>query len=323
MNGKDLRIVFFGTPDFATAQLDALVSEGYNVVAVVTTPDKQAGRGLKVTFSSVKHYALSKGIPLLQPANLKNEDFIADLAYFKADLQIVVAFRMLPKIVYGMPPLGTFNLHASLLPDYRGAAPINWAIINGEKQSGLTTFLLNEKMDEGEIILQQVIDIKQEDTFGTLHDRMMQEGRSLVTKTADLIASGNYETKKQTTFMKEPKTAPKIYKNTTSINWNQTGEKIENFIKGLSPYPCAILSFFDEIEGKEYNFKVFEAKFVRLFEKKNAGILSVVSNQKISVSCLDGEVQLLDLQLSGKKRMRAEEFLRGWKSTGKSIIVKN
>ncbi|MDR0789532.1 MAG: methionyl-tRNA formyltransferase [Bacteroidales bacterium] len=314
MKGKDLRIVFFGTPEFAVNQLDALVSNGYNVVAAVTMPDKQAGRGLKVIYSAVKEYALQHNIPLLQPANLKDETFLTELAAFRADLQVVVAFRMLPKVVYAMPPLGTFNLHASLLPQYRGAAPINWAIINGETQTGLTTFLLNSKMDEGEIILQHTIDICKEDNFGTLHDRMSDEGRLLTTKTADIIADGNYQTLLQDKSNTLPTSAPKIFKETTIINWNQEGEKIVNFIRGLSPYPCAVSSFLDKKEQKEHTLKVFEATFEKKNTKKSAGIFTIEQNAKIKVSCLDGEVQILDLQLSGKKRMKAGDFLRGWKS---------
>ncbi|MDR1006376.1 MAG: methionyl-tRNA formyltransferase [Bacteroidales bacterium] len=322
MTGKNLRIVFFGTPDFATAQLDALVQGGYNVVAVVTMPDKQAGRGLKVIHSSVKQYALQNNLPLLQPADLKDENFIRQLSSLNVDLQIVVAFRMLPRIVYAMPRLGTFNLHASLLPLYRGAAPINWAIINGEKQTGLTTFLLNDRMDEGEIILQQSIAINPDDNFGSLHDRMMKEGRNLVKETVNVIAKGNFKTLLQNSQTKPQSLAPKIYKNTTIIDWNQNGEKIIDFIRGLSPSPCAISYFFDKKDEKEHLFKVFEARFFMKSDKKNTGIFSISPEKEILVSCLDGEIQLLDLQLSGKRRMKSEEFLRGWKSTNNLITIK-
>jgi methionyl-tRNA formyltransferase len=313
MIGKDIRIVFFGTPEFAVAQLDELIQENYNVVGVVTTPDKPAGRGLKIIQSAVKQYAVQHNLPVLQPDKLKSEDFLTQLAALKADLQIVIAFRMLPQVVYCMPRLGTFNLHASLLPKYRGAAPINWAIINGETQTGLTTFLLNDKIDEGEIILQQPISIEKEDTAETLHDKMMNQGRKLVTKTINLLVSGKTTTKLQDNSDSAPSFAPKIFKETTLIAWNKNGEEIVNFIRGLSAYPAATTVFFSENDAKEYSFKVFKAIFLPNIAEKKPGIFSIEKNSQIRVSCLNGEIQLIDLQLSGKKRMNAEKFIRGWK----------
>jgi methionyl-tRNA formyltransferase len=273
-------------------------------------PDKQAGRGLKVYQSAVKQYAVEHNIPLLQPVSLKDEAFLTELAAFKADLQIVVAFRMLPQVVYAMPKYGTFNLHASLLPKYRGAAPINWAIINGEEQTGLTTFLLNDSIDEGEILLQHSIYIYKEDDFGTLYQRMMNEGRSLVTQTIDLIVKGNIATKRQ---KGTPSFAPKIFKETTQINWEDKGENIVNFVRGLSPYPCAICSFLGDETGKKYDFKVYEVEFLPVLEKIFLGKFFVNDSSKIMVSCSDGLIQILDLQQSGKKRMKSKELLNGWK----------
>ncbi|MDR1725897.1 MAG: methionyl-tRNA formyltransferase [Bacteroidales bacterium] len=321
MNGKELKIVFFGTPEFAVAQLDELFLQGYNVVAVVTMPDKFAGRGLKLTVSPVKKYALSSNVPILQPENLKSEEFLTELSKLKADLQVVVAFRMLPKSVYSMPKYGTFNLHASLLPQYRGAAPINWAIINGETKTGLTTFLLNEQVDEGEILLQHSIHIYKEDNVETLYERMMNKGRNLVTKTIDMIASGEIITKKQTEMNIKPSLAPKIFKDTTIINWDNEGEKIVNFVRGLSPYPSAISSFFDKKTGEKYDFKIFDVKFFPTEEKKTSGILFVLDNQKLMVYCCNGIIQILDLQLSGRKRMKAEEFIKGWKVYNDLICI--
>ena len=252
-----MKIIYMGTPDFAVEPLRRLVEAGKNIVAVVTMPDKPAGRGHKIQFSPIKEYALSVGLPILQPVNLKDPEFIEELRSYQADLQIVVAFRMLPEIVWNMPPLGTFNLHASLLPQYRGAAPINWAIINGETQTGMTTFLLNEKTDEGEILLQETIEIGKETTAGDLHDEMMYKAFDLIEQTIEKLLSENLQTIPQIQS-ENLKPAPKIFKETTVINWNEKGEKIINLIRGMSPYPAATTQFIDKADGKIYQFKVFK-----------------------------------------------------------------
>lgn len=317
-----MRIVFLGTPEFAVASLDALVKQGYNVVGVVTMPDKPANRGHRITYSAVKQYALDNNLRLLQPANLKDKTFLEELKSLEADLQIVVAFRMLPKEVYAMPKMGTFNLHASLLPKYRGAAPIHWAVINGETQTGLTTFLLNDKIDEGEIIFQENIEIFENETTGELHDRMMIEGGKLVVRTVDAIEKGNISTISQHKTLVQPSLAPKIYKETTLIPWDKKGKEIENFVRGMCPFPCATTVFCDGNSNLEHFLKVYKVKFNPFSHKKNIGEIEINTRLGFRVYCFDGFVEILDLQQSGKKRMKVDEFLRGTRLEGDFMIKK-
>lgn len=317
-----MRIVFLGTPEFAVASLDALIKHGYNVVGVVTMPDKPANRGHKITYSAVKQYALDNNLNLLQPTNLKDKTFLEELKSLDADLQIVVAFRMLPKEVYAMPKMGTFNLHASLLPKYRGAAPIHWAVINGETQTGLTTFLLNDKIDEGEIIFQKNIEIFEEETTGELHDRMMIEGGKLVVRTVDAIEKGNFSAISQQKTLVQPSLAPKIFKETTLIPWGKKGKEIENFVRGMCPFPCATTVFCDGNSNLEHFLKVYKVKFHLFSHKKNIGEIEINTRLGFRVYCLDGFVEILDLQQSGKKRMKVDEFLRGTRLEGDFMIKK-
>jgi methionyl-tRNA formyltransferase len=301
---KDLRIVFLGTPDFAAASLRNLVLNNINIVAVVTAPDKPQGRGKKIGMSAVKEFALEANLPVLQPTNLKSPAFIEELQSYKADLQIVVAFRMLPVSVWDMPLLGTFNLHASLLPQYRGAAPINWAIINGEKETGITTFFLKHEIDTGAIIFQEKEPIQGDDNVGTLYVRLMNKGAELVLKTVKAIEKGEYPQIQQET-LKELKAAPKIFKEDCKINWDQPVEKVRDFIRGLSPYPAA----WTVLNGK--TLKVFH---VAINEEESASAIGeFLSDNKsfLRVKAKDGMLDILQLQLEGKKRMNTEEFLRG------------
>ena len=264
MEKKDLRIVYMGTPDFAVEPLKRLVEGGYNVVGCITMPDKPAGRGHKIQFSPVKEYAIEKNIPLLQPEKLKDEGFQSDLKAWNADLQIVVAFRMLPESVWNMPRLGTFNLHASLLPQYRGAAPINWAVINGEKETGVTTFFLTHDIDTGNIILQEKIKIEETDNVGIVHDKLMTIGADLVTKTVDKILDGTITTTQQSVLYENPselKPAPKIFKETCKIDFNEKAQRIHNLVRGLSPYPAAWCELLDR-EGNATAIKVFETEIL-------------------------------------------------------------
>lgn len=311
MRAKDLRIIFFGTPEIAAIELEYLVKQGYNVVAVVTNIDKQIGRGQKVTFCEVKQKAIDLGITkILQPQNMKDSVFIEELKLLKPDVQIVVAFRMMPQQVYSLPTLGTFNLHTSLLPQYRGAAPINWAIINGEKQTGITTFLLNDKIDCGEILLQQSIDITEQTDFESLYYEMADKGKTLIENTLELLAKGNYTTIKQNNNSLL-KTAPKIFKEDTYINWNKKGEEIVNFVRGLCPIPAAKAVFMDENNEKTYDFKVFKTKLIRKNIENQVGTLWIENKKNILVQTSNSILQLTDLQLSGKKRMPDYELVKG------------
>jgi methionyl-tRNA formyltransferase len=323
LEAKKIRIIFFGTPEIAAIELEYLVKEGYNIVAVVTNVDKPQGRGKKIGFSQVKEMALRFSLPILQPKSMKSEEFINELKSYNADLQIVVAFRMMPKEVYSMPKMGTFNLHTSLLPKYRGAAPINWAIINGEKQTGITTFLLNDKIDCGEILLQKEIEIKQDTTFETLYDEMAEKGKKLVIDTISLLCQENYHTIPQKEVENVP--APKIFKEDTYINWHQNGEKIVNFVRGLSPIPSAKAIFCEITSDKEYEFKIFAVKFNENNEKKVVGNFWIEQGKEIFVQCNNGKLQLIDLQLSGKKRMSDFELAKGLRIEGelKEKIKKN
>lgn len=310
MNSKDLRIVYMGTPDFAVAPLKALVEGGYNVVAVVTTPDKPSGRGLKVNESAVKRYAASVGLPILQPVKLRDEEFVAQFQALEADLGIVIAFRMLPEIIWSAPKMGTFNLHASLLPQYRGAAPINRAIMNGEKVTGVTTFLLNPRIDEGAVLGQVKVDIEPTDNVGTLHDKLMNVGVDLVLDTVERIAKGDVTPIEQDVMIEgELKAAPKIFKEDCHIDFSQSGEQIVNLVRGLSPYPAAWASLTEELSAKIFDV-AFEAQQI----DKEVG--TIVSDERnfIKVVCADGLVEIKELQLSGKKRMSTQELLRGFRN---------
>lgn len=302
-----------GTPEFAVAPLDALLKNGCNIVAVITAPDKPSGRGLKLNESAVKQFAKEKGLKILQPEKLKSTEFIDELKKLKADLQIVVAFRMLPEVVWNMPPMGTFNLHASLLPQYRGAAPINWAIINGETKTGVTTFFLQHEIDTGNIIYQEEVEITAVDNAGTLYNKLMQVGSQLVVKTVKAIAVGNAPSIPQSAITKENlKEAPKIFKETCHIYWNRTAEDIHNLIRGLSPYPAAFFNLRDENKGF-LNIKVYVSSIEIASHSLPVG--SIISDNKkyLKIACSNGFVHVLELQAAGKKRMNTEDFLRGFK----------
>ncbi|MFW6224330.1 MAG: methionyl-tRNA formyltransferase [Bacteroidota bacterium] len=314
MPQKD-RIIFYGTPEFAVASLKELYDEGFNIVGVVTAPDKPAGRGKKLKASAVKQFAVRKGLPVYQPENLKSEEFNAQLTKLKPDLQIVVAFRMLPEKVWKLPRHGTFNLHASLLPAYRGAAPINHAIINGEKYTGLTTFFINEKIDTGEIIFQEKTPIHSEDNAGMLHDRMMMQGSKLVVKTARAIEKGPVKTTSQKELAEGNgivKQAPKIFRKDCHIKWNSKKlDQLRNFIRGLSPCPAAH-TYLVSPEGEKHMLKIFEVAAIK--EKHNYGYGQLLTDGKkfLDVTTPEGYIQIMELQLSGKKKMTTPEFLRGF-----------
>ena len=311
MTGKDLRIVFMGTPDFAVASLQALVENGYQVVGVITAPDKPAGRGRQVQESAVKKYAAEKGLHIMQPEKLKNPDFIRELEDLHADLQVVVAFRMLPETVWRMPRLGTFNLHGSLLPQYRGAAPLNWAIINGEKETGVTTFLLSHEIDTGAILFREKIAIADNDTVGDIHDRLMEIGAGLVVKTVDALAAGDYSPVEQHEVkINELKPAPKIFKEDCRINWLKPGQQVCNLIRGLSPYPAAWTELTDET-GQALTLKIFAATF-EPGPPSTAGTIRSDGKTFLKIAAADGWLNLTDLQLAGKKRMNTIDFLRGF-----------
>ena len=305
MDKKDLRIVFFGTPDFAVASLKAIVSAGYQIVAVVTAPDKAAGRGYQLQSSAVKKAALELGLEVLQPEKLKSPEFLESLRALKADLQIVIAFRMLPELVWNMPPMGTFNLHASVLPKYRGAAPINHAIINGETKTGNTTFFLKHEIDTGAIILQDEVDILPEDNAGTLHDKLMHNGAELVVKSLNAIASGKCELKEQQ--QGEFPTAPKIFTETCQINWLQTADKVHNLIRGLSPYPAAFTMY------KDKKLKLFGSK-ISDASAHTPGLIEIAGKDHLLAHCSDYILEITDVQYEGKKRMPVRDFLNGLKA---------
>jgi len=312
MTGKDLRLVFMGTPEFASESLRALTENGYNVTAVVTAPDKPAGRGQKITQSAVKIFALEHEIPVLQPERLKDESFVKALQSFKADLQVVVAFRMLPEVVWNMPRLGTINLHGSLLPHYRGAAPLNWPIINGDQESGVTTFLLKQEIDTGNILFQEKIPIGPEETVGEIHDRLMIIGSKLVLKTVDALAEEKVNPIPQEALEIDTNRlhAPKIFKEDCKIDWEKSGFQINNLIRGLSPYPTAwtYLKHGDD----ETSLKIFKSSFELEQQRHQSGIILTDHKSYMKIACSDGYLSLLDLQLAGKKRMGIAEFLRGF-----------
>ena len=314
---KELRIVFMGTPEFAVAGLELLIQYGYTVVGVVTAPDKPAGRGRKIQESAVKRYAVKNNLKLLQPTNLKSESFLGELKALKPSLQVVVAFRMLPKIVWQLPEFGTFNLHASLLPQYRGAAPINWAIINGEMTTGVTTFFIDEKIDTGEIILQKEANIYPEDNAGTLHDRLMQLGAELILETVMLIENDSITTTKQITEI-AIKSAPKIFKQDCKIDWSLSGSGIFNFIRGLSPYPTAWTTLKNGQE--EMTIKIFEVEFEPMEHQK---VIGTIENSKTGLKIVvrDGLIALLIVQFPGKRKMAVKELLNGLKLEKDSHVL--
>ena len=318
MDKQSIRIVYMGTPDFAVESLRALVEGGYNVVAVVTMPDKPAGRGHQLQFSAVKQYALSVGLPLLQPERLKAEEFLSELRSYNADLQIVVAFRMLPEVVWNMPRLGTFNLHASLLPQYRGAAPINWAVMNGDTETGATTFMLQHEIDTGNIILQERIPIADNENVGSVHDRLMMMGANLVTRTVDTIIDAENQGVALPTIPQnndiELRQAPKIFKDTCAIDFSRPAQQVYNHIRGLSPYPAAWINqmpathpLAELLKGA----KVYKAAVTQLSEQKG----------HIIIPCADGYIDILELQLPGKKRMDASALLNGLKNSLNTKLI--
>ncbi len=329
MKKEELRIVYMGTPDFAVESLRALVEGGYNVVGVVTMPDKPMGRhGSVLQPSPVKKYALEKGLTVLQPEKLKDETFLDELRALKADLQIVVAFRMLPEVVWNMPPMGTFNLHASLLPQYRGAAPINWAVINGETETGITTFFLKHEIDTGKIIQQVRVPIHETDNVEDVHDRLMLLGGQLVTETVDNILAGTIQPIDQSELVgadMELKPAPKIFHETCQINWNQPMKKVYDFIRGLSPYPAA-WSEFEDAKGKKQSVKIFSTSMVeRVFTASELmpkpGEMLTDGKTYLYVMCQNGLLSINELQMAGKKRMPIADFLRGFEMKERMAFI--
>lgn len=327
--GAGPRIVFMGTPEFAVASLDALVKEGFNVVGVVTAPDKLAGRGMKLQQSAVKKYAEEKELHILQPEKLKAPDFLEELRSLKADLQVIVAFRMLPEVVWAMPPMGTINVHGSLLPQYRGAAPINWAIINGEKETGVTTFKLQHEIDTGNVLMQKRIPIGEAETAGELHDRMKEVGAALLIETVKGLANGSLKEKPQssigngqwpigeskvadshspfTTHHSPLKHAPKIFTDTCRIDWHKPVADVYNLVRGLSPYPAA----FTELNGK--TVKIYKSTKEEIRPSVGAGEVETDKKTYLKFACADGYLQVKELQMEGKKRLPVEEFLRGYR----------
>lgn len=309
---KKLRIVFMGTPDFAVESLKALVENNYHVVGVITAPDRPAGRGQKIKQSPVKEYALSVNLPVLQPEKLKNTEFINELTALKADLQIIVAFRMLPEIVWNMPPLGSLNLHGSLLPQYRGAAPINWAVINGDKKTGVTTFFLQHEIDTGNIILQEEMPITVDDTAGTIHDKMMMLGAKVILKTVKQIEEGNTSAIPQNEYSdaEKLKPAPKIFKADCKIDWQQAAQTIHNLIRGLSPYPSAWTEL-KLTNGKTISTKIYNSE-ISTDHKLSAGEVQTDNKTYLAIGAKDQTLLIHELQLAGKKKMRIEDLLRGF-----------
>ena len=312
----DLRIIFMGTPDFAVASLKIILENNFKVVGVITAPDKPAGRGRKLNQSAVKKYALEKGLNILQPTNLKDENFIDELKSLDANLQVVVAFRMLPKVVWEMPKYGTFNLHASLLPAYRGAAPINWAIINGENKTGVTTFFIDEKIDTGEIILQKETKIGKNETAGELHDRLMELGGKLVVETVKLIQDNYIKTTKQPA--REEKEAPKLYKDNCQIDWNDSKKTIYNKIRGLSPYPAAWTILINE--DTEIELKIFRVRKQKELHKLKIGSV-ITSKKELKIAVKKGYIIIDELQLAGKRKMKTQDLLNGYKFTENAKVL--
>ena len=326
---EKLRILFFGTPEFAVASLDMLIKNGYDVAGIVTAPDKPAGRGLELKLSAVKEYAMSKNVRVIQPENLKSEEFLNQMKELNPNLGIVVAFRKLPKEVWSFPSLGTFNLHASLLPHYRGAAPINWAIINGEKESGVTTFFLDEEIDTGKIILRAKENIREEDNAGDLYERLMKDGADLVLKTVRAIESGTYTPEEQSSLLKQNekiKLAPKIFKDDCKINWfgrtpsgKKKAEDVYDFIRGLSPYPTAWTEI--KRENEILSLKIFQTSKEIAEHENETGSIHSDGKTFIKIAVNEGFINLIELQLAGRKKMNIEEFLRGFSFEGWKIVL--
>jgi len=314
MDKESLRIIYMGTPDFAVEPLKLLVENKYNVVGVVTNPDKPAGRGQKILESAVKKYAKTVGLNILQPEKFKNEEFLRNLKELNADLQIVVAFKMLPEVVWSMPKLGTFNLHASLLPHYRGAAPINWAIINGDKKTGISTFLLKHEIDTGNILFQEEINIDDDDNAGIIHDKLMYSGSNLVLKTVDAIINQNYTPINQDILINNPndiKHAPKIFKADCKIDWSKDLNSIHNLIRGLSPYPAAWTEIYNS-KNETIQIKIFITRKEEDSHNYEIGIPVTDNKSYLKVAVNNGFISILELQMAGKKRMPINEFLRGF-----------
>ena len=312
-NFQLMRIVFMGTPEFAVASLDALVKAGCNIVGVITAPDKPAGRGMKLTESAVKKYAVENNLTVLQPEKLKNPEFLAELKSLSADLQIVVAFRMLPEVVWNMPPMGSVNLHGSLLPQYRGAAPINWAVINGEKETGVTTFKLKHEIDTGDILLQESFPIGENETAGDVHDKMKEIGAAVLVKTVKSLADGSINEIPQDSKLRTPnsellKHAPKIHTDTCRINWSKPVEELFNMVRGLSPYPAAFTIM------NEKMLKIYKAKKEFIIPTHIEGEYETDGKTFLKIACTNGYLHLLEIQLEGKKKMGIEEFLRGFRN---------
>lgn len=318
MEKEDLRIVYMGTPEFAVESLRALVENGYHVVGVVTMPDKPAGRGHKLQSSPVKQYAEEKGLFLMQPDRLKDEAFLSKLKSLRADLQVVVAFRMLPEVVWSMPRYGTINLHGSLLPQYRGAAPINWAIINGEKETGVTTFFLKHEIDTGNIIMQDRTVITPEDDLGSVYDRLMKTGADLVVKTVESIRKGEVQETPQP-MSGDLRPAPKIYKSTCQLDFNRTVTDLHNLVRGLSPYPAA-WTLLEMPDGQRNTLKVYRTSVETLVPQEAPGTLVSDGKKTLKVACRNGYLHLEELQIAGKRRMSARDLLCGFKPEGVSII---
>ncbi|MGB0886308.1 MAG: methionyl-tRNA formyltransferase [Chitinophagales bacterium] len=301
------KIIFMGTPEFAVPCLEKLLEAGYDIVGVITAPDKPAGRGKKLKMSAVKEFALSKNLNILQPTNLKNADFQAELKALKADIQVVVAFRMLPEAVWNMPPLGSINLHASLLPNYRGAAPINWAIINGEKETGVSTFFLQHEIDTGKIIFREKVAIKEDDYLDVIYEKLMTVGAQLIVKTVNAVNSGEYPQEAQD-HITDIKHAPKIFKETCKIDWNKDVSDVYNHIRGLSPYPAAWTHF------DEKTFKIYKAN-KHLSNHNNQNGFVELTKESINFYCKNGFIEVTEMQIQGKKRMKTADFLRGYKAS--------
>lgn len=306
---KSLKVIFFGTPEFAKASLQAIHQSQHKIVGVVTVADKASGRGQKIHESPVKTFAVENHLPVFQPEKLRNPEFLKSIKDLDADVFVVVAFRMMPKVLFEMPKLGTFNLHASLLPDYRGAAPINYAVINGEKKTGATTFFINERIDEGNILLQQEIEISPEENAGELHDRLMEMGAKLVVETLDGLAENSIEEKPQPD-VEHPKNAFKIFKEDTRIDWTKDAETVHNFIRGMSPYPCAFTTL--KIGGDEKTLKIYKGKFEVLPHGKTPGSLEI-DKHSFKIFAKNGIYYPEELQLEGKKRMNLKDFLNGFR----------
>ena len=321
MEGK-FRIIFFGTPAFSVASLDMLMKTNYDVVGIVTAPDKPAGRGLELKFSAVKEYAMRKIVRALQPENLTSEEFLNQIKELNPNLGIVVAFRKLPKEVWSFPSLGTFNLHASLLPHYRGAAPINWAIINGEKESGVTTFFLDDEIDTGKIILRAKENIQEKDTAGDLYERLMKDGADLVLKTVRAIETGNFTPENQSAYVKpneKIKSAPKIFKEDCKINWKKKAEGVYDFIRGVSPYPTAWTEI--KKENEILSLKIFHTSKEIAEHQSEIGSIHTDGKTFVKIAVKEGFINLVELQLAGRKKMNIQEFLRGFNFNEWKIIL--